>query len=180
MNGNHHTEDPASIRRILEARARALARPIASEAPQEIEEYVVLELGTERFGVEVRHVREVRPLVGLAPVPGTPPFWAGLVNVRGRVYPVLDLYRYLDLPETNRADGGKVLLVSAAGLEVCLLADDVPEIRRLSREEIGPPLTTIDGSRREVGRGLSSDMLVVLDLEKLLADPGLVVREAVI
>ena len=83
------------VRRVLEERARALARAPDDQADGDAVELVVLTVGAERFGVDVRLVREVRPLAGLAPVPGTPGWWSGLVNLRGGLCPVLSLERYL-------------------------------------------------------------------------------------
>ncbi len=89
--------NPDQVRQVLEERARALARPPEDQADGDALELVVLAVGAERYGVDVRQVREVRPLAGLAPVPGTPACWVGLVNLRGSLCPVLSLRRYLRL-----------------------------------------------------------------------------------
>ena len=192
------TQDPTTIQRILEERALALARPLKVEAPADAVGLVVLAIGSERYGVDVQHVREIQPLTGLTPVPGLPSFWAGLINLRGRLFPILDLRRYLGLSSPSTLTGTGTLtgtsspdrrwagdelvpvrvmvLVSAAGLEAGLLADDVPEVRWVPQAEIGPPLTEALGSRREIIAGMTADLLLVLDLERMLADPQLVVQ----
>jgi len=170
--------DPAdeATRAILEERARALARPLLSDAPVEAVELVVLAVGAERYGVDAGKVREVRPLGELAPVPGAPPFWAGVVNVRGTLYPVLDLRRYFDLgPAGDQAR--KVVLVAGAGLAVGLVVEDASGVLRVPVDAIGPSL---EGASEVVGatvRGVTDDLLAILDVEALLADPRLVVKE---
>lgn len=173
-------QDPAPVlQRILEERAQALARTPHVETPDETVELVVLALGPERYGVDVEHVQEIQPLAGLTSVPGLPFFWAGVVNLRGRLYPILNLRRYLELPEAAPVEGSKVVLVAAANLNVALLVDDVPEVRQVPQAQIGLPLTDAASARRETQnvRGVTPDLLAVLDLEALLADARLVVQE---
>src|ERR1700730_12973631 len=109
--------DLAATQQILAKRAQALAQPLLADEPADTVEMVVMVVGQERYGVDTRHVREILGLAHLAPVPGTPSFWRGIVNVRGNLYPVLDLRRYLSLPEDNAAEGpGVVVLAAGAGL----------------------------------------------------------------
>ncbi len=174
------SQDAATIQRILEARARALAQPLQTESRVEGSEMVVLALGSERYGVEIKYVQEIRPLISLTRVPSTPTFWAGLVNLRGRLFPVLDLRRYLSLPGNSPSTNGKVILVSAHGLEVGLLADDVLGVRQVASADIAPLVGEASGARREIISGVTSDFLSVIDLEMLLADQKLVVQEEII
>jgi purine-binding chemotaxis protein CheW len=137
---------------------------------------VVLAVGEERYGVEVQDVQEIEPLDKITPIPGTPAFWTGVVNLRGSMYPVLDIERYLGLPASAEVESPKVALVTRNGMSVGLLVDEVPEIRPVKVSEIGPPVA--DGSSKaEVVRGVTPDMLSVLDLEALLSDPTLVIED---
>lgn len=169
--------DSDDITRVLEERARALARSSdADETSGETIGMVVLAVGDERYGVEVQDVQEIEPLEKITPIPGTPAFWSGVVNLRGSMYPVLDIERYLGLPVSEAVESPKVALVSRNGLSVGLLVDEVPEIRPVKVSEIGPPVA--DGSSKaEVVRGVTPDMLSVLDLEALLSDPALVIED---
>ena len=168
------TQDAEDITRVLEERARALARSSeADETSGETIGMVVLAVGDERYGVEVQ---EIEPLDKITPIPGTPAFWSGVVNLRGSMYPVLDIERYLGLPSSEEVESPKVALVSRNGLSVGLLVDEVPEIRQVKVSDIGPPVA--DGSSKaEVVRGVTPDMLSVLDLEALLSDPALVIED---
>jgi purine-binding chemotaxis protein CheW len=171
---------PDQVRRILEERARALARPPDGHADGDAVELVVLAVGAERYGIDVRLIREVRPLAGLAPVPGTPAFWSGLVNLRGSLCPVLSLRRYLRAAgqEADGADGG-VLVVVTAPFTAALLVDAAVEVRRCAPAEL-QPLGGAAGDRAHSAiQAVTGDLLQVLDPGALLADPALVVgREA--
>ena len=111
-------------------------------------------------------------------IPGTPSFWAGLVNLRGHLYPVLALADYLELPIAINMNDAKIVLVNASGLKVALLVDDVLEIRSILPTEIGPTLKN-SGSQGGMIRGLTASLLSVLDLEVLLLDARLVVQETI-
>jgi len=170
-------DEVEDITPVLEERARALARSTEEdESSGETIGMVVLAVGEERYGVEVQDVQEIEPLDKLTPIPGTPGFWSGVVNLRGSMYPVLDIERYLGLPSVELVESPKVALVSRNGLSVGLLVDEVPEIRQVRVSEISPPVA--DGSSKaEVVRGVTPDMLSVLDLEALLSDPALVIED---
>ena len=171
--------DAAAIQRILEERARALAQPPETEAALEGVGVVVVRLGTERYGVDMKYVQEIRPLHSLTRVPGTPPFYAGLVNLRGRLYPVLDLHRYLALPETGATENSKLVLVSAAGLEMCLRVDDVLGVQPVAESDV-KPLLEASSNRRESISCVTSDLVSILDLDALLSDPKLLVQDEVV
>ncbi|MBI2158723.1 MAG: chemotaxis protein CheW, partial [Candidatus Rokubacteria bacterium] len=83
--------------RILQDRARALAKPLEEPSAQgETLDLLVLGLAGERYGIDAAHVLEVVQLPELVPVPCTPPVVLGVVNHRGRVLTVLDLRRLFD------------------------------------------------------------------------------------
>jgi purine-binding chemotaxis protein CheW len=171
--------DHGQVRRILEQRARALARPLATEEPDGALDLVVVVLGPERYGIDIRSVREVQPLHGLTSVPGVPAWWAGVVNIRGTLYPVLDPRPRLSLPAQAEAEAEerKVVLVRNGGVYVGLLVDDAPGVSRVPAREIRPPLAgTVDADRPMV-RGVTPDLLTILDVGAMLNDPSLAVQQ---
>lgn len=168
---------PAGEReRVLKARAEALATaPEAGKGPGEALEVVEFLLARERYAVETSFVREVLPLRELTPLPGTPPFVLGVVNVRGRILSVTDLKRFFDLPEKGLTDLDKVILLSDGRMEFGILADDVPGVRSLPAHELRPSLPTLTGIRERFLKGVTPERVVVLDAGALLSDAGMVV-----
>jgi purine-binding chemotaxis protein CheW len=174
--------NPDQLQQVLEERARALARPPDGHADGDAVELVVLGVGAERYGIDVRLIREVRPLAGLAPVPGTPAFWSGVVNLRGSLCPVLSLRRYLRAagggPDTEGPDRG-VLVVVTAPFTAALLVDAAAEVRRCAPGELRPIGGAAGDHTHAAVQAVTEDLLQVLDPRTLLADPALVVgREA--
>lgn len=181
------TEDPAysspafegSIP-VLRARAQALARPpVRTDLTLEALDVLEFRLASERYAVETAFVREVLPFRDLTPLPGTPPFVLGIVNVRGRILPVYDIKKFFDLPDQGLTDLHKILLIQGHGLELGLLGDAIVGARTLPLEDMHPPLPTFTGVRAEYLRGVTAEGLVVLDVERILTDPKIIVHEEV-
>ncbi|MGA2083754.1 MAG: chemotaxis protein CheW [Holophaga sp.] len=171
---------PANARQILHARAQVLSRPPAPvPAPGTRLELLEFRLAAERYAVEVRFVQEVHNLKELTPLPCTPAFLPGIVNLRGRLLPVLDLLRFFGLADEGLADLHCILFVHGHDLDLGLLADTVLGIRLLPGDLLQPALTLHAGLRAEYLQGVTSDGLVVLDLDRILGDPRMIVDEAV-
>ena len=172
--------EDAEAERILRARAHALARaPRPAAAAGTVLELLEFRLGSERYALETRHVQDVHPLRELTPLPCTPPFVLGIVNVRGRILPVLDLKKFFDLPERGLTDLHRVILVRGNGLELGLLADVIVGVRSVAADDLQPSLPTLSGIRADYLKGVSVERLVVLDLDRILSDPKIIVHEEV-
>lgn len=166
---------------ILRARAAALAgtRQSASTTWGQQLELLEFRLAHERYAVETRHVEEVYPLRDLTPLPCTPAFIRGIVNVRGRILPVLDLKRFFDLPEQGITDLHRIILVRGGDVQLGLLADLTLGVRNIPADSLQPSLATLTGIRADYLRGVSEERLVVLDLPRILADPKILVQEEI-
>ena len=167
-------------KQTLHARAQALARtPPHAPAAETLLEVLEFHLAQERYAVETRYVQEVHPLKELTPLPCTPPFVLGIVNVRGRILPVLDLKKFFDLPEKGLTDLHRIILVRGNDLELGLLADVIVGVQSIPADSLQPSLPTLTGVRGDYLKGVSADRLVVLDLARILADPKIIVHEEV-
>jgi purine-binding chemotaxis protein CheW len=166
------------VNRVLRERAARLARPPGGAAPAgELLDLLEFRLAGERYAVETRYVSEVHPLRDLTPLPGTPAFVRGIVNLRGRILPVYDLKKFFALPELGVTDLHRVLVVNGGDFEIGLLADVVVGVRALPATSLSPPLPTLSAIAAEYLKGISEERLVVLDLARLLSDPRIVVND---
>lgn len=171
---------PDAAEHILRARARALAAPTAEEAaPTEHIEVVTFTLAHETYGISLAYVREVYPLHDITPLPGTPPFVAGIVNVHGRVLSVIDIKKFFDLPVKGITDLNKVIVISNGIMEFGILADAILEVKAIPLDGIQSSLPTLTGIREEYLRGVTADRLVILDAPSLLTDSSIVVHEEI-
>src|SRR5690606_32905484 len=92
-------------------------------------EVVEFMLARERYAFEAGSVHDVRALEEPTPVPCTPAFFAGLVNARGRLVPVIDLKRFFDLPVEAPGDLHRVVLLRSDDTMLGVLADAVEGAR---------------------------------------------------
>jgi purine-binding chemotaxis protein CheW len=168
----------AEKQQLLKARARELARNGEKEKPVgESIEVVEFLLAYEKYGIESSYVREIYPLRELTPVPCTPPFVLGIINVRGEIVSVIDMKKFFDLPERGLTDMNKVIIVHDDKMEFGILADAILGVRSILREDIQPSLPTLTGIRAEYLQGMTKEPLVVLDTAKILSAKNLVVHD---
>jgi purine-binding chemotaxis protein CheW len=167
-------------KKILKERAKALARePEAEEAAPGDLEVVEFLLAYERYGLESPSVREVYPLKDFTPLPCTPPFVLGIINVRGRALSVIDIKKFFDLPEKGLTDLNKVIVLHDDKMELGVLADVILGVRSIPLKDIQPSLPTLTGIREEYLKGVTRDRMVILDGRKLLSDKTIIVHEEV-
>jgi len=167
----------AEAKRILRARARTLARKPAAAASGAMLELLEFHLADERYALETRYVQEAHPLRELTPLPGTPPFVLGIVNVRGRILPVLDLKKFFELPERGITDLHRIILVRGEDMVLGLLADTVVGVHSIAQDRLQSTLPTLTGIRADYLKGVTDERLVVLDIARILADPKIIVND---
>jgi len=170
---------PEERSRILKERAKGLARRSGGEVVADYLEVVTFSLGRETYAFESAHVREVCPLRGLTPLPCTPPFVRGVVNVRGQILSVVDIKRFFDLPEEELTDMSRIIILRSDDMEFGVLADAILGTRRVPLTEVQVSLPTLTDIRGEYLRGVTGERTVILDAEKLLSAPEIVVNEEV-
>ncbi len=168
---------PEEARRILAARARAAARPPAKPDDAERLEVLAFSLAGETYGVETCHVREVCQLKDLTAVPCTPPFVAGVMNLRGQILAIVDLREFFELPARGLTELNRVIVLRGGDNELGLLADSIDGVRSVTASDLQEGLPTLTGIRERFLKGITGQMLAVLDGGRLLADAGLKVNE---
>lgn len=173
------TPGPEETKTILHARARMLAAGSKQErtSQQSALEVVEFVLGEEHYGIESSHIREIHPLIEFTPLPCTPAFVLGLINVRGQILSIINIKRLFDLPERGLTDLNKVIIVRDHRVELGILADAILGVRSIAAEELHPSLPTLTGIRAEYLKGITRHSLVVLDVAKILADEKILVDE---
>ena len=164
-------------RHILQTRAHALAAVPDGGPRGETLEVVEFELAGESYAVPLAQVREVGPLHDLTPVPGTPPFVLGIINLHGEIRTVIDLKKFFDLPDAGLTQLNQILLLEHEDLQLGILADTIRGVRHIPLADLQPALPTLTEIRADYLRGVTGDRLVVLDAAKLLSDKRLIVDE---
>ena len=164
---------------VLQARARELARVDESPGEGASVEALSFRLAGETYAVETAFVREVCALTDLAPVPCTPAFVRGLVNVRGQILCVIDLKAFYGLPDAGVTDLDRLVIVRDGEVELGVLADEVTGIHDLPVRVLDGAVQTAAGLPADHVKAVVAGGMILLDVQALLADPRLVVDEEV-
>lgn len=134
---------------------------------------VVFRLGSEEYGVPITQVQEIIHYSPPRKVPGAPAFVEGIINLRGKVIPVIDLMKRFELGERGESEDARIVVVDVGGHTVGVIVDEVSEVLRLSSSSIDPPPPIIAGIAAEylwgVGK-LQERLLILVDLEKILTE----------
>ncbi|MBW3589787.1 MAG: chemotaxis protein CheW [Actinobacteria bacterium] len=164
-------DDPETVRILLENRARALARPPVEAAKADTVAVLEVLVARERYGIEAQSVEYVDTLPSVTPLPTAPSPWAGLVNLRGSLRPVIDLRSRLGLGDGAAPENRALIVVAATGGQVALIADEITGINQVAPESIGPPLAS-DAVAGSIALGVTDDLLTLIDIEELIAPAG--------
>ena len=143
----------------------------AGKGSGELLQLVSFHLGTEEFAIDILGVQEIIRMVELTPVPNALHFVEGVINLRGKVIPILDLRARFDLPSAERTKETRIIVVDISSTLLGFIVDSVQEVLRLPEELIEPPPTTGRGGSAEFHKGVGrvdGRLLIVLDLSHLL------------
>ena len=133
---------------------------------------VVFQLGAELYGVEISRVHEIIRLQAVTRVPRTPTFVEGVINLRGKVIPVVDLRRRFGLPAAEHTRASRIVVVEIGDQVVGIIVDGVSEVLRVSSGTIEPPSPVVAGLDSEYIHGIAKlpeRLVILLDLERILA-----------
>lgn len=157
--------------KILKLRAQKLSKePAEKKLKQAKIQVVEFLLASEKYGIETSYIREVYPLKELTPLPGTPAFILGVVNVRGRILSIVNLKSFFELPEKGLTDFNKLIIIQNETIEFGILADVILGTNEILMREIQPSLPTLTGIREEYLLGVTGERLILLDGHKILSD----------
>jgi purine-binding chemotaxis protein CheW len=135
-------------------------------------EMLVFKLGSEEYGVDILKVQEIRGYEKVTPIPRSPDYLKGVVNLRGTIVPVIDLRIRFGMPDPKYDSLTVVIVLRIAGRIVGAVVDAVSDVVRLAENEIreAPKLGAMVDSSYLSGVATQGDrMILALDIEKLLS-----------
>jgi purine-binding chemotaxis protein CheW len=133
---------------------------------------VVFQLSAEFYGVEIARVHEIIRLQTVTRVPRAPAFVEGVINLRGKVIPVVDLRRRFGLPTADHTRASRIVVVEIGDQVVGVVVDGVSEVLRVNGATVEPPSPVVAGIDSEYIHGiakLADRLVILLDLDRVLA-----------
>jgi purine-binding chemotaxis protein CheW len=138
----------------------------------ELLQLVSFVLGNEEFGVNIICVQEIIRMLQITKVPNAPDYVDGVINLRGRVIPVIDLRQKLGMPRKEHDNNTRIIVVEVNSKTVGFIVDGVKEVIRIPAGVTEPPPEIVSGINSEyiksVGK-LEDRLLILIDLEKILS-----------
>jgi len=138
---------------------------------EELLQLVGFKIGSEEFGVDILKVQEINRMMMLTKVPNTPEFVEGVINLRGRIIPVIDLRMRLGLPHKEADKDTRIIVVELEGNTVGFIVDQVSEVLRIPRSITEPPPAIVGGINADFITAvakLENKLLILLDLDNIL------------
>lgn len=133
---------------------------------------VSFRLGGEEFGVDIMQVQEIIRMQNITAVPNAPDFVEGVINLRGRVIPIIDLRKRFGLEGKEHDKATRIVVVKVDEITVGLVVDEVSEVLRIPASTVEPPPPIVAGVESDYIKGvgkLDDRLLILLDLSKTLS-----------
>ncbi len=138
---------------------------------EEILQLVSFTIGQEEFGLDIQCIQEINRIVEITRVPNSPEFVSGVINLRGKVIPVIDLRKRFGFPSKESDKNTRIIVVELADMVVGFVVDTVREVIRIPKNIIEPPPAIVAGIGSEyiyAVAKLENRLLILLDLERIL------------
>lgn len=153
--------------------SKALVPVNSDESRGELIQLVSFNLDQEEYGVDVLKVREIIRVPVVTRVPNTPHYVDGVINLRGKVIPIISMRKKFGLMETENDKQTRIMVMDVDGELMGFTVDAVSEVIRISGSEIQPsPAVVASGIDQECIAGVINQaerLLVLLDLEKMFS-----------
>ena len=144
--------------------------------------FLTFVLGNEEYGVEILKVREIMGIMEITPVPQTPDYMKGVINLRGKVIPIIDLRLKFAMPEVEQTKETCIIVAEVGTTQVGVIVDSVSEVTDIKGEDIeeAPSFGQEIDTSFIMGLGKTKKKIVILlDIEKVLTTDELKMVEQI-
>ena len=139
--------------------------------------YLFFRIGKESYGIGIKHVIEIIELQNISKVPDMPNYVKGVINLRGKVIPIVDLRLRFDMEEREYDNRTCIIVTEVNQISVGCLVDTVEEVMEIPEKNIEPPphFKTVSGRDKYIsGMGKVGDAIkILIDVEKIVLDERL-------
>ncbi len=142
-----------------------------AKATERAGKYLTFVLADENYGLEILKVREIMGVLDITTVPHTPYYVKGVVNIRGKVIPIVDLRLKFDMPEIEHTEETCIIVVYVGNVEVGIIVDRVSEVMDIAEDDIedAPEFGSDVDTHSILGMGKAGGQVtILLDISKVL------------
>lgn len=130
-------------------------------------------IGIEEFGIDILHVQEIIKLIHITRVPNAEDYIAGVINLRGKVIPVMNMRKRLEMPEKEYDSDMRIIVVEVNKIVMGFIVDNVNEVIRIDRNTLEETPKSYNSRVFDFVNNiakLSDRLIILIDLEKLISD----------
>ncbi|MCH8820778.1 MAG: chemotaxis protein CheW [Acidobacteria bacterium] len=134
---------------------------------------VVFDLEAEAYAIDIGTVSAIILMQDITRVPRMPDFVEGVINLRGKVIPVVDLHERFGLPKREENKDNRIVVVDIDGQDIGMIVDAVREVIRIASDAVEPPSSVITTDRSKYVQGiakLENRLIILLDLSQIFTD----------
>ncbi|URA10364.1 chemotaxis protein CheW [Thermospira aquatica] len=139
--------------------------------------YLTFTLGDNSYGIPIAHIRDIIEMQKIATIPDMPPYVRGVINLRGKIIPVVDMRLRLHMPFREYDDRTCIIVIELKNTLIGLIVDVVEEVLEIlpNNIEVTPHFRGIEAQERYIkGIGKVGDKLkILLDVEKVVYEDDL-------
>ncbi|MGE5677883.1 MAG: chemotaxis protein CheW [Pseudomonadota bacterium] len=145
---------------------------LEQEEDTQKDKYLTFILGNESYGIEIKHVTEIIGIQPITEVPELPEYVRGIINLRGKIIPVMDVRLRFKKPYREYNERTCVIVIDIGIVSIGLIVDSVAEVLSIpSAEIVAPPDISKNGNKYISGIGkVNNEVKLILDCEKLMGE----------
>ena len=123
--------------------------PTLTKQENELLQLVTFGIGEEEFGIDILKVQEIIRTMAITKVPNSPPYVEGVINLRGKVIPVIDLRSRFNMEYRDHDSHTRIIVLQIHGMIVGFVVDEVSEVLRIQSNTVEPPPPVVSGIESE-------------------------------
>jgi purine-binding chemotaxis protein CheW len=153
----------------------ALSKLIVQEEEEDTQrgKFLTFQLGTEVFGIEIKFVTEIIGIQAITYVPEVPGYVKGIINLRGKIIPVIEIRSKFKKPSIPYDDRTCIIVIDLNEISIGLIVDSVSEVLNIGDENIVPPPKYKSGVQNKYIKGIGKvgkEIKLLLDCEMIISD----------
>ena len=153
--------------------AEVLEETLRMEEDTQKGKFLTFSLGKEMYAIEIKFVTEIIGIQSITEVPELPTYVKGIINLRGKIIPVMDVRLRFKKKPVEYNDRTCIIVVEVKDISVGLIVDNVSEVMSISDEDIVPPPNMNKGTEskyiKAIGK-VGNEVKLILECEKLMND----------
>jgi purine-binding chemotaxis protein CheW len=147
------------------------AEAIKAAGSDELLQLVTFNLGSEEYAVAILKVQEINRMKEITRVPNSPSYVEGVINLRGKVIPVVNIRKKFGLDERENDEHTRIMIMDVQGITMGLVVDSVSEVLRIPSSTVEPTPPMASNIKAEFIKGiakLDERLIILLDMDRLL------------